>query len=96
MERVVLVAALKPGTRERVLELIEEQASQKPITRRTGVFLSETEVVFFFEGEGADETVHDILNDPVRSATIEPWLTLFDGPLHRGYEALFIADDAAA
>jgi hypothetical protein len=96
MERVVLVAPLRPGTRERVLELIEEQASHEPITERTGIFLSETEVVFFFEGAGADATVREILNDPVRSATIEPWLTLFDGPLHRGYEALFIADDAAA
>jgi hypothetical protein len=96
MERVVLVAALRPGTRERVLELTEEQASHEPITARTGIFLSETEVVFFFEGAGADEIVRVILNDPVRSATIEPWLTLFDGPLHRGYEALFVADDAAA
>jgi hypothetical protein len=96
MERVVLVAALRPGTRERVLELIEEQASHEPITARTGIFLSETEVVFFFEGAGAEEIVRVILNDPVRSATIEPWLTLFDGPLHRGYEALFVADDAAA
>ena len=95
MERVVLVAPLRPGTRERVLELIEEQASHEPITARTGIFLSETEVVFFFEGAGADETVREILNDPVRSATIEPWLALFDGPLHRGYEALFVADDDA-
>jgi hypothetical protein len=93
MERVVLVASLRPGSRERVRELLVEQASQKPITTRTGIFLSETDVVFFFEGPGADEAVRDILNDPVRSAAIEPWLQLFNGPLHRGYEALFIEDE---
>lgn len=94
MERVVLIAPLRPDARERVLELLEEQASQKPITTRIGIFLSETDVVFFFEGAGADEAVREVLNDPVRSAAIAPWLPLFNGPLHRGYEALFVEDDA--
>jgi hypothetical protein len=94
MKRIVLVASLKTGMRKRVLELLEEQAEQEPITTRQGIFLSETEVVFFFEGDGAEEAVRDALDDPVRATAIGPWLPLFTGPLHRGYEALFVEDDA--
>jgi hypothetical protein len=89
----VLVAPLRTDMRERVLELLEEQASQEPITTRQGIFLSETDVVFFFEGAGAEEAVRGVLDDPVRSTAISPWLQLFDGPLHRGYEALFFEDN---
>jgi len=92
----VLVASLKTDTRERVLELLEEQASEEPLTTRQGVFLSDTDVVFFFEGPGAEEAVRGILDDPVRSTVISAWLPLFDGPLHRGYEALFVEAQAAS
>jgi hypothetical protein len=96
MERLVLVASLKPGSRELVPELLEEQAALSPVTERQGIFLSETEVVFFFEGADAEEAVHEVLNDPVRSDALSPWLPLFDGPLHRGYEAAFFERDADA
>jgi hypothetical protein len=97
MERVVLVASLGPDTRGRVLELLDEQTSHPSLTQRQGVFLSDTEVIFFFEGKGAEAAVHEILddNDPVRSAAIGPWLPLFEGPLHRSYEALFFELDSA-
>jgi hypothetical protein len=45
--------------------------------------------VFFFEGEGAAEAVRAVLNDPVRSTAIAPWLPLFDGALRVAREALF-------
>lgn len=54
-----------------------------------GIFLAEGEVVFLFEGEGADDTVAAIMNDPVRSTAIGSWLPLFDGPLHSAREAYF-------
>ena len=46
-------------------------------------------MVFFFEGPDAEEAVREILNDPVRSTAVSPWLPLFSGPLHRAYEARF-------
>ncbi|MGB2954162.1 MAG: hypothetical protein WBB74_12345 [Gaiellaceae bacterium] len=92
MDRLVLVARLKPGARDRARELIAADSEASGIETnfdRRGIFLAEDEVVFFFEGEQADESVRSILNDPVRSSAIGPWLPLFDGPLHTAYEAYF-------
>ena len=91
MERVVLVAQLKPDSRERARELIAGYSVNDNFSGafdRHGIFLSETEVVFFLEGPEAKETVKEILNDP--SATeIGHWIPLFDGPLHRAREEYF-------
>jgi hypothetical protein len=88
-DRLVLVARLKPGERERAETLLADGG--EPIlpeaVDRWGIFLSETEVVFFFEGEDARGSVLMALDDPVMSTALEPWLPLFDGPLHRAYEA---------
>jgi hypothetical protein len=89
-DRVVLVARLKAGERERAKKLLAEDV--EPIVTeaevdRWVVFLSEGEVVFLFEGEGARESVLATLDDPVMSTALAPWLPLFDGPLHRAYEA---------
>jgi hypothetical protein len=88
-DRVVLLAGLRPDARDRALKLLEAQAREDPVTERQGIFLSDTDVVFFFEGPHVEEAVREILNDPVRSAALSPWLPLFSGPLHRAYEALF-------
>lgn len=93
MERVVLVAALRPGVRERAVELVEMQAEEEPVTLRQGIYLSDSVVVFFFEGPEAEEAVREILNDPVRSTAVSPWLSLFNGPLHHAREALFFERD---
>jgi hypothetical protein len=89
MERVVLLAALKPEARERAARLVEEQAAEGPVTERQGIFLSDTDAVFFFEGPHAEDAVREILDDPVRSTAVSHWLPLFSGPLHRAYEASF-------
>lgn len=91
-ERVVLLAALKPGARERALELLEEAAENEDhdaVTDRQSVFLSDRDVIFLFEGEGARASVRELLNDPVLSTFLGGWLPLFDGPLHRAQEAFF-------
>ena len=93
MEFFVLVARLKPGSRERAQELLAEYPS--PIVEglegvdRHVIFLSENEVIFVFEGEGADASVRAKFDDPVRSTNVSHWLPLFDGPLHRAAEAYF-------
>jgi hypothetical protein len=90
VERVVLVARLRPGTRERAEQLLTDEAraeAPEGAFDRGAIFLSDTEVVFLFEGANAAEATRAILNDPVKSTVITPWLPLFDGPLHRAREA---------
>ena len=97
MERLVLTASLKQGTRERALEL----ATAMPTPPRTSgferlsVYLSESEVVFLIEAPDVDLLVREDLNDPVRGTEISPWLPLFDGPLHRAAEVYHWSSAAA-
>jgi hypothetical protein len=92
MERFVLAARLKPDGYQRAQTLLAEHSAlsgedlEKAFDRHI-IFLSENEVIFLFEGEGAHESVRALFNDPVRSALIGHWLPLFDGPLHRAEEA---------
>jgi hypothetical protein len=89
VDRVVLVARLKAGERERAEKFLADGV--EPIVPdavdRWVIFHSESEVVFLFEGGGARESVLATLDDPVMSTALAPWLPLFDGPLHRAYEA---------
>jgi hypothetical protein len=89
VDRLVLVARLKTGERERARQLLADGID--PIVPgavdRWEVFLSEGEVVFVFEGEGARESVLRTIDDPAASTTLAPWLPLFDGPLHQAYVA---------
>jgi hypothetical protein len=89
VDRLVLIASLKPDARERIRELISaHQADEKSDLQRFGVFLAADEVVFFFEGPDADKRLREIMNDPARTE-ISHWLPLFDGPLHRAEEAYY-------
>ena len=92
MGRFVLVARLKPDGRRRAEELVAEHsalggAELEGALDRHSIFLSETEVVFLFEGERAHESVRAVFNDPAQSTLISHWLPLFDGPLHQAAEA---------
>ena len=89
MERLVLIARLKPEGRDRALELIAEHQAGATEFERYAVFLAEGEIVFFLEGPDADKKVRAMLNDPVRSTVIGHWLPLFDGPLHAAPEAYY-------
>ncbi len=100
MDRFVLVARLKPDGRQRAEELLAEHsalggAQLEAAFDRHAIFLSETEVVFLFEGESPHESVRALFNDPVRSTLIGHWLPLFDGPLHRAAQAYFWERQAA-
>ena len=92
MDRFVLTARLNPDGYQRAQTLLAEHSAlgtedlEEAVDRHV-IFLSETEVIFLFEGEGAHESVRALFNDPVRSALIGHWLPLFDGPLHRADEA---------
>ncbi len=97
MDRLVLVARLKPNGRERAKELLAEHsldADMRAALDREGIFLSETEVVFFFEGPDARKAVRAIFNDP-SSTEIGHWIPLFNGPLHQAQEEYFWEKPAA-
>ncbi len=91
MDRIVLVAHLKPGSSERAHELFAQHSAREDLKEafdRHAIFLSESEAVFLFEGPDADASVRAIFNDPSASE-IGHWIPLFDGPLHLAPEAYF-------
>jgi hypothetical protein len=91
VRRLVLTARLRPGTRERALELAGSIAAQLETSgfEQLGVYLSEREVVFLIEAREAELLLREILDDPVRATEISPWLPLFDGPLYREEEVYY-------
>jgi hypothetical protein len=92
VERFVVIARLKPGSRDRADELIAQYRSGEdvaPELERIAIFLAEGEVIFAVEGHDVPETTRSILNDPVRSTWLSPWLPLLDGPLHVTAEAYY-------
>jgi hypothetical protein len=82
MDRLVVAATLKPGTRARAAELVAEGSPFDPsgsgLTSH-GVYLSEREIVFAFEGPQAEFLVRAMINDPVRAAGFDAWAPLIEG-----------------
>jgi hypothetical protein len=92
VERVVIIARLKPEGRDRARELIAEYEGGHHLPTefdRQAIFLAEGEVIFFLEGPDAEQKLRRIVNDPVRSTELGHWLPLFDGPLHAAPEAYY-------
>ena len=94
MDRFVLVARLAPGGQQRAQALLAEHSAfgsqeLEQAFDRHAIFVSETEVIFLFEGDGAHESVRTLFNDPAQSTLIGHWLPLFEGPLHQAPEAYF-------
>jgi hypothetical protein len=81
-ERVAVVARLRPGSRERALEIIAEGAPYDLGAagfQRHSVFLAEEAVLFVFEGSGIEGLVRALVDDPTRSAAFSMWGPLLDG-----------------
>ena len=90
MERLALIARLKPDVYERAQELASADAPTDPGGSTLGhsIFLSPSEVVFVMEGLDVDLHTREWFNDPALSTAISPWLPLFDGPLHAAREVV--------
>jgi len=82
MDRLVVAATLKSGTRGRAAALVAEGSPFDPrgsgLTSH-GVYLSEHEVVFAFEGPRAEFLVRAMINDPVRAVGFGAWAPLIEG-----------------
>jgi hypothetical protein len=76
VDRVGIAVDLAPGNRERAEELIAEgppfDLAEAGFVRHS-VLLGNDRVIFVFEGEDVERLVRDIVDDPVRSASLAAW-----------------------
>ncbi len=86
MERVALVARLKPGMEGKAAELLAGGPPFDPVERgfdRHAVYLSAGEVVFVFEGQEVEWLVDEIVNEPAGgtvATALAAWRDLVEGP----------------
>jgi hypothetical protein len=82
VSRIVVVASLKPGSRDAARLLIENGPPFDPgATALTAheVFLTDREVVFVFEGENARAIVEELVGDPGVWRAATSWRECLDG-----------------
>lgn len=81
-DRLAVVARLRPGSRERAVEILAKGAPYElgeAGFRRHSVFVAEKDVVFLFEGSGIEGLIRDLVDDPTRSAAFSVWGPLLEG-----------------
>ena len=82
MQRIAVIAKLKPNTEKRATELIEGGPPFDPdklgFDRHT-VYLSGNQVVFVFEGGRLDHLLHQVVRDPGNLGAFGKWEPLIDG-----------------
>lgn len=82
MNRVAIIAKLRPGAEDRATELLESgppfDPAQLGIERHT-VFTSGDHAVFIFEGGRLDELLQSLVGSGEGSAALQGWEPLLDG-----------------
>jgi len=85
MERVAIVARLKPGAAERARQLIVDgppfELGESGIDRHS-VFVSTEEVVFVFEGDQVERVVDDLIDAPFHDelqGALDKWRAIVEG-----------------
>jgi hypothetical protein len=86
VERIAIVAGLKPGMEERARKLLEGgppfDVAAAGATRHV-VYASTSDVVFVFEGHELERRLHEIVSAPFESAltsALDQWRDAVDGP----------------
>lgn len=86
MQRLALIARLKPGTEEQAARLVAGGPPFDPAERGLGrhaVYLSAGEVVFVFEGDEVEWIVEEMIHEPAggtMAVALDAWRELVDGP----------------
>jgi hypothetical protein len=86
MERVAIIARLKPGAEPRAAELISAGPPFDPEGsgfERQSVYLSASEVMFVFEAHEVEWLVDALIDEPFHwmlDEAIDKWRPLVDGP----------------
>jgi len=102
LERLALVARLKPGSQTRAEELIAKGPPFDPQQVgfvRHSVFLSATEVVFLFEAHEVEWLVNALVEDPFQWMIIDAldaWRPLVEGHPRIAREQFYWELDAQA
>jgi hypothetical protein len=88
MERVAIIARLKPGSEQRAVELVGAGApfdlADSGIVRHS-IYISATEVVFVFEAHEVEWIVDQLIDEPFHyelQRALEQWREIVDGPPH--------------
>jgi hypothetical protein len=82
MQRIAVIAKLKPDAEKRATELIESGPPFDPDKLgfdRHSVYLSGNQVVFVFEGGRLDHLLHTVVRDPSNVSAFGRWEPLIDG-----------------
>jgi hypothetical protein len=82
MQRIGIALELTPGSRTRAEELIAQgppfDLAEAGFARHW-ILLGNDRAVFVFEGEDVERLVRDIVDDPVRSASLAAWAPILAG-----------------
>ena len=92
MNRLVIVARLKDGKHEEAEALLRNGPPFDPEDlglHRHSAYLTQNEVVFFFEAPEVEWRVNELIDDPVIASFFAPWEKLIDGPPRLAHERYF-------
>ncbi len=92
MQRVAVIAKLKPDTGERAAELVEAGPPFDPQAagfERHSVYLAGDQVVFVFEGGRLDHLVETVAHHPQGLAALGKWQPLLEGVPRVAKEAYY-------
>jgi hypothetical protein len=90
LERLVVTLKLRKGTQEPAAKLIAAGPPFEPADlglARHAVYLGDDLAIFVFEGQGVEQRVRALINDPVRSASFAAWMPLVAGRPALAHEA---------
>jgi hypothetical protein len=82
MQRIAVIAKLKPESEKRATELVESGPPFDPDKlgfERHSVYLSGDNVIFVFEGGRLDQLLHGVVKDPANVGALGAWEPLIDG-----------------
>jgi hypothetical protein len=82
VQRIGIALDLIAGSRERAEELIADGPPFDLAAAgfvRNSILLGNDRAVFIFEGEDVERLVRDIVDDPVRSASLAVWAPILEG-----------------
>jgi hypothetical protein len=82
VERIAVIAQLRPGSEERAKSLLAAGPPFEPATlglTSHDVYLGHDAVVFVFEGREVERSVSDLVNDPASSGSFSAWGPILDG-----------------
>lgn len=92
MQRLAVIAKLKPGTEDRAAEMIEKGPPFNPKNtpfERHAVFLSGDHAVFVFEGGRLDHVLQSVIKNPTTAGALRDWESIVDGMPRVARQAYF-------